>query len=69
MLKSNLERKQREHDDLQRRLQQLNSQSTAVGSITIAEAQKQITTLSQQLAFKEQEVHALQLLLMLSYFA
>ncbi len=57
MLKSNLERKERERDDLHRRVQQLSSQSSGLSSVTIAEAQKQVTTLTQQLAFQEQEVN------------
>ncbi len=56
MLKQNLERKERERDDLQSRMQQLSSQSTGTSSVTIAEAQKEIATLKQEMAFKENEV-------------
>lgn len=56
MLKQNLERKKRERDDLQSRMQQLSSQSTGTSSVTIAEAQKENATLKQELAFKEHEV-------------
>ena len=56
MLKQNLERKERERDDLQSRMQQLSSQSTGMSSVTIAEAQKEIATLKQEMAFKENEV-------------
>ncbi|DBB01488.1 TPA: hypothetical protein ACH3X1_000142 [Trebouxia sp. C0004] len=59
MLKQNLERKERERDDLQRRMQQLSSQSTGTSSVTIAEAQKEIATLKQEMAFKENEIHEL----------
>ena len=56
VLRSSLERKERERDDLQRRMQQLSSQPTALSSFNMAEAQKQVATLTQQLAFKEAEV-------------
>ena len=58
LLKSNLDRKERERDELQRRVQQLSSQSSGLASVTIAEAQKEVATLTQQLAFKEQDVGA-----------
>ena len=56
MLKQSLERKERERDDLQSRMQQLSSQTTGMSSVTIAEAQKEIATLKQEMAFKENEV-------------
>ncbi|KAL0035650.1 hypothetical protein WJX79_005806 [Trebouxia sp. C0005] len=59
MLKQSLERKERERDDLQSRMQQLSSQSTGTSSVTIAEAQKEIATLKQEMAFKENEIHEL----------
>ncbi len=56
MLKQSLERKERERDDLQSRMKQLSSQTTGMSSVTIAEAQKEIATLKQEMAFKENEV-------------
>ena len=56
MLRSSLERKERERDDLQRRMQQVSSLPSGLSSFNMAEAQKQVATLTQQLAFKEEEV-------------
>ena len=56
MLRSSLERKERERDDMQRRMQQMPTQPTALSSFNMAEAHKQVATLTQQLAFKEEEV-------------
>lgn len=60
MLRSSLERKERERDELQRRMQALPTQPqperTPLSSFNMAEAHKQVATLTQQLAFKEEEV-------------
>lgn len=59
VLRSSLDRKERERDDLQKRMQQLSSQPSGLTSFNMAEAQKQVATLTQQLAFKEEEVRKL----------
>ncbi|KAL3147293.1 hypothetical protein ABBQ32_002782 [Trebouxia sp. C0010 RCD-2024] len=59
VLRSSLERKERERDDLQRRMQQASSQPSGLSSFNMAEAQKQVATLTQQLAFKEEEIQDL----------
>ena len=51
-----MERKERERNDLQRRMQQVPTQPNGLSSFNMAEAHKQVATLTQQLAFKEEEV-------------
>lgn len=56
LLRSNLDRVTKERDEKQRSLQQLSTQQSGLSAFTAAEAQKEVTTLRHQLAFKAQEV-------------
>lgn len=56
LLRSNLDRVTKERDEKQRSLQQMSSQQSGLSAFTVAEAQKHVSDLQQQLVFKTQEV-------------